>query len=319
MTETVSSEYYETVDLHDREFQKFSVDHEIYCVPVDALAFCMLNGRDTLGIGEEEERLENQHQILRYLFDDRLFFPPLQNPLKVLDCGYGRGNWALEMAQTYPNSEVTAIDLYPAAELPDDQPDNLECEAWDLNQTLTPTYKPNYYDLVHSRLVAPGIKKERWRTYLRDIFRLLKRGGWVQMAEFYYIIQSDSGMLTDEHALMQWSNAYRHITERDRDPRIGRHLGQMMRTAGLADVQEVTYRMPIGGWPADPKLKNVGEQNLENIGTMLDSLAIWPFTERMGWTKEQVDALTRQARAEAADPRLKLYIPLTVAWGRKRT
>ena len=37
MTETVSSEYYETVDLHDREFQKFSVDHEIYCVPVDAV------------------------------------------------------------------------------------------------------------------------------------------------------------------------------------------------------------------------------------------------------------------------------------------
>lgn len=246
---------------------------------------------------------------------------------------------------------MTGIDVYPTNELPDDQPDNLEIEAWDLNQPLTPTYKPNEYDLIHSRLVAPGIKRDRWRGYIRDIVRLLKRGGWVQMAEFYYIIQSDSGMLTDDHALMQWSNGYRYTMERDRDPRVGRHLGQLMRAAGLVDVQEVTYRMPIGGWStgkelrlgmpdserawwacgsrlpssvipvlcngrltgrvvADPKLQWVGQQNLDNIGTMLDSLAIWPFTERMGWSKEQVAALTQRARAEAADLRLKLYIPL---------
>ncbi|OMP88818.1 hypothetical protein BK809_0005539, partial [Diplodia seriata] len=204
---------------------------------------------------DEEQRLESQHQILRYLFEGRLFFPPIQRPTKILDCGYGRGNWALEMAQTYPDSEVTAIDVYPTNELPDDQPDNLEIEAWDLNQTLTPTYKPNEYDLIHSRLVAPGIKRDRWPRYIRDIVRLLKRGGWVQMAEFYYIIQSDSGLLTDEHALMQWSNGYRHTMEQDRDPRAGRHLGQLMRTAGLSDVQEVTYRMPIGGWPTGKALR----------------------------------------------------------------
>ncbi|KAF2091998.1 S-adenosyl-L-methionine-dependent methyltransferase [Saccharata proteae CBS 121410] len=296
MSEAVSGEFYEVVDLHDREFQKFSLQHQIYCVPVD---------------DEEGDRLESQHDILRYLFDGRLFFPPISYPTKVLECGYGRGNWALEMAQTYTQSEVTAIDLYPA-ELPDDQPDNLECEAWDLNQTLTPTYAPNYYDLVHSRFVGPGIKKDRWRGYLRDMARLLKRGGWVQMTEFYYIIQSDSGMLTDEHALTQWSNGYRYTMESDTDPRAGRNLGQMMRNAGLVDVQEIAYRLPIGGWSTDPKMQYVGQQNLRNIGTMLDSLAIWPFTERMGWTKEQVAALSEKAREEAADPRLKLYIPMLV-------
>ncbi|KAL0261718.1 hypothetical protein SLS55_003148 [Diplodia seriata] len=291
MTESVSDEYREIVELHDREFQKFSIDNQIYCVPVDepGIPSWEYGGQDLLERSnrrelrrqqDEEQRLESQHQILRYLFEGRLFFPPIQRPTKILDCGYGRGNWALEMAQTYPDSEVTAIDVYPTNELPDDQPDNLEIEAWDLNQTLTPTYKPNEYDLIHSRLVAPGIKRDRWPRYIRDIVRLLKRGGWVQMAEFYYIIQSDSGLLTDEHALMQWSNGYRHTMEQDRDPR------------------------------ADPRLQWVGQQNLENVGAMLDSLAIWPFTTRMGWTKEQVTALTDRARSEAADPRLKLYIPL---------
>ncbi|KAK7522516.1 S-adenosyl-L-methionine-dependent methyltransferase [Phyllosticta citriasiana] len=304
MSDTAPSEYFEILELHDREFQKLSVESQIYCVPVDVL---------------EEQRLENQHQVLRYLFDGRLFFPPVKCPRRILDCGYGRGHWALDMALNYPHSEVTAIDLYPAPELPDDQPDNLECEVWDLNEPLVPSYKPNTYDLIHSRFVAPGIKKHRWPGYMRDMCRLLRPGGWVQTVELYYIIQSDSGLLTDGHALMQWSNGYRYSMDSDRDPRAGRNLGQLMRNAGLEDVNEVTYRLPIGGWSTDPKMRHVGELNLENFGAMLDSLAVWPFIEKLEWSKDQVAALTCKAREEAKDTRLKLYMPLTVVWGRRQS
>lgn len=153
--------------------------------------------------------------------------------------------------------KVTAIDIYPA-ELPDEQPDNLDFEVWNLNDPLVPTYRSNHYDLIHSRLVAPGIKKTRWRSYIRDLARLLKRGGWVQVVEFYYIIQSDSGMLTDEHALQRWGTAYRAAMEQERDPRIGRNIRDLLRDAGLVDVNERSYRMPIGDWPdgktaEDPK------------------------------------------------------------------
>lgn len=42
------------------------------------------------------------------------------------------------------------------------------------------------------------------------------------------------------------------------------------------------------------------------VGELLDSLAIWPFTERLGWSKAQVEALTNAARAEIGDLSLKL-------------
>ena len=42
----------------------------------------------------------------------------------------------------------------------------------------------------------------------------------------------------------------------------------------------------------------------------MTSLAIWPFTERLGWTAEQVKALTDAAQRELQDPRLKLYLPV---------
>lgn len=59
------------------------------------------------------------------------------------------------------------------------------------------TFNPNHFDLVHSRLMAGGINADRWATYMADILRVLRPGGWCQMVEIYYNAQSDNGTLTD--------------------------------------------------------------------------------------------------------------------------
>jgi hypothetical protein len=60
---------------------------------------------------EEEERLEVQHNVIQRLFaelsPDALFFPPIDYPTRILDCGYGRGQWAVAMAETYTDSRVS--------------------------------------------------------------------------------------------------------------------------------------------------------------------------------------------------------------------
>jgi hypothetical protein len=59
------------------------------------------------------------------------------------------------------------------------------------------TFQPSYFDLVHSQNMATGIHANRWTQYLRDMFRVLRGGGWCQMVEIYYNVQSDNGSLTD--------------------------------------------------------------------------------------------------------------------------
>lgn len=69
------------------------------------------------------------------------------------------------------------------------------------------------------------------------------------MAEYYYNFQSDAGLLTQDHALRQWGDAYRSAMEIEhRDPRVGHRLGQMMADAGLVDVRSIKYDLPIGPW-----------------------------------------------------------------------
>lgn len=54
----------------------------------------------------EEERLETQHDVLLRFCGNRLFFPRIDDPRKILDCGYGRGDWAVAVAEEYEDCEV---------------------------------------------------------------------------------------------------------------------------------------------------------------------------------------------------------------------
>lgn len=46
-------------------------------------------------------------------------------------------------------------------------------------------------------MLAGGIDASRWQSYVADIFRVLKPGGWCQMVELYLNAQSDNGTLTN--------------------------------------------------------------------------------------------------------------------------
>jgi hypothetical protein len=57
-------------------------------------------------VKREETRLETQHDVLLRVCGNKLFFPRIENPQKILDCGYGRGDWAVAVAEEYEDCEV---------------------------------------------------------------------------------------------------------------------------------------------------------------------------------------------------------------------
>ena len=56
---------------------------------------------------EEADRLELQHQLLNAVFDGRLIFPPVAEPRRILDLGYGAASWAQDVAVAHPDAEVS--------------------------------------------------------------------------------------------------------------------------------------------------------------------------------------------------------------------
>jgi hypothetical protein len=78
--------------------------------------------------------------------------------------------------------------------------------------------------------------------------RVLKPGGWVQMVEIYFNVQSDNGSLTDEHALRKWSTQYMRALEDRKELRIGSRLRNFFETAGLVEVDTKMIPLPLSAW-----------------------------------------------------------------------
>ncbi|KFY08242.1 hypothetical protein V492_06410 [Pseudogymnoascus sp. VKM F-4246] len=249
-TTEVDPRYLETVTYHNREFQQYSVENSIYFSPIDE---------------DEIERLTRQHRLLSIVFDERLVFPPVNNPRRILDCGHGSASWAVDVAEQYPR-----------------------CEVDDLNRRFT--FARNSFDIVHSQLVAGGINAARWTTYLRDLFRVTRPGGWCQMVEVYYQVQSYNGTLTDEHGLRQWSTRMFQSMEGLKDLRMPLHLANAMRTAGFVDIDHRMIPLPT---------------------------CAWSDAERLGMAPNDAQLLIAHARNEADNPAFKAYFPLYVCIGRK--
>ncbi|ODA77938.1 hypothetical protein RJ55_06541 [Drechmeria coniospora] len=298
-TAPLDESFAETVAFSGRIFQKYALKNDVYFAPIDE---------------DEIERLELMHATLRGVFDNRLLFPPILSPRRILDCGCGAGGWAVEVARKFPKCEVLGIDVSPHM-VPDDTPNNLEIQIDDLNKKFT--FPPDHFDLVHSQMVVGGIHADRWRNYIGDILRVLQPGGWCQTVEIYYNAQSDNGRLERDHALSKWSSLYLGALHPRKDPRAPMQIPNWMRSAGFTDVESRLLTMPMCAWPKAARDHAIGEANGENVARLLRSLALYPFTQMKGMTKEDFEALIEQAIAEAHDPSFKAYFPLYVCIGRK--
>ncbi|KAL3466323.1 S-adenosyl-L-methionine-dependent methyltransferase [Aspergillus heterothallicus] len=302
-TEELDDKYLRTVFINGREYQQYSIDNQISFEPVDE---------------DEAERLDLQHRMLSTVFDGRLVFPPIRRLRKVLDCGYGAGSWAIDVAEQNPDCEVIGVDIYPHMN-PDDMPENLWLQVDDLNRSFT--FSSNSFDLVHSRLLAAGINRARWPSYIRDIkrftliagrYRVLKAGGWVQMVEIYFNVQSDNGSIGDEHALRQWSSQLMRSMEGIKDFRVGTRLKTLLLLAGFTEVDARMIPLPLSAWPDNPTSRSIGTMNCGNITKLLASLSLYPLTQRLHMPPTQYQDLISRAQEEVGDRSLKAYFPLYV-------
>lgn len=90
-----------------------------------------------------------------------------------------------------------------------------------------------------------------------------------------------------------------------------------MRAAGFRDVEHRMIPLHTSGWSRDARENEIGLLNRDNVQRFLSSMAIYPFTERLGMTIQDVQLLVAHARNEADHPAFKAYFPLYVCIGRK--
>jgi ubiquinone/menaquinone biosynthesis C-methylase UbiE len=267
----------------------------------------------------ELARLTHQGQMLTRgmggLFPELPAGPPLSEGGRgrVLDLACGPGEWALEVAFTYPKVEVIGVDLsanvieYARAQAWSRGLENVQFQVMNVMQPLD--FPDASFDLINGRLLLGFMLPEAWPRLLTECRRLLKPGGIVRLTEAEMPL-STSPALERLHAL--FCEALKKAGQSFSAD--GRHIGvtpvlpRLVRQAGFVEVR---LRASAVEW----SMGTEAHYSVFKDYLMLLEL-IQPFLTKMGVaTPQELEQLAQQAVAEMQQEEFcGLYTLLTV-WG----
>ena len=129
----------------------------------------------------------------------------------------------------------------------------------------------------------------------RLVSRAMKPGGYLEFQDYgCEVFLSDGTKLegiNPEHPTSTYIHYLSAAAERAGRPLpIGRSIAQRMEKAGFVDIQQKTVTWPMGPWPKQKELKEIGRWG--KLGMMESA---YPFAlhllTREGWTQAQVKEL----------------------------
>jgi len=212
----------------------------------------------------------------------------------------------------YPEADVLGIDLSPIQ--PQWVPPNVRFIVDDAEAEWV--YPPDSLDYVHIRHMTSSIRD--WPTLLSRAYHALEPGAWIELQEICFEMKCDDETLrTDNQVAGFFENVKKGLAAFDVDLLAMRHNKQKLIEAGFVNVWERVFKVPLGVWPKDPRMKTIGLYNRSMIHGALQGVSIKPFTHGLKWSPEEIEVYLIGVRKDLMDNSQHAYIPFHVVTGQK--
>ncbi|KAF5026816.1 hypothetical protein F66182_1100 [Fusarium sp. NRRL 66182] len=261
---------------------------------------------------EEQDRMDLVHHIYSLILDGKLHLAPIDNNVqRVLDLGTGTGIWAIDFADDHPSAEVIGNDLSPIQ--PEWNPPNCTFEVDDYEDEWL--YRREF-DFIHARELEACVGDED--LLLQRAFQHTRSNGYVELQGVSARFESDDGTIERAPNAQIWMKNLIEACAKFGKPVDGAdRWKEKLGRAGFVDVHEEIRKLPIGAWPKDPKLKDLGKYQAIQELKVIDSYTPKLFEHALGWHAQEIQVLMAQVKKELRDPSVHLYLPVYIVWGRK--
>jgi ubiquinone/menaquinone biosynthesis C-methylase UbiE len=195
----------------------------------------------------EGDRLNLQHHLLKVAAGGNYRAPLRQAPRAILDVACGTGIWARELAVQYPRARVVGFDydrtpLERALEVlgPGGQfPANFRFVEANMFERFP--FEDGEFDYTFSRFLVVATPTDNWPHIAREMLRVTKRGGYVEMVDMqqFPVTQSPAYNRVLEAAADL-------VHKRGMQTGVEHSLKGYLEAAGLQQVQERAFRVGTG-------------------------------------------------------------------------
>lgn len=244
----------------------------------------------------EMERLQLQHQVFLRLSGGVLTSVSLDTPTKILDIGTGKGDWAMAIADLYPEAEVIGTDI--AKVQPTAVPPNCFFEIDDAEDESGWTFAEDDFDLIHLRNMSGAF--EDWDHIFAETLTHLKPGGWIEVLDF----DEHKGMLSrfdPDSDLVKFFHAIGEATAMSGRPRTVNHMEpERLVVAGFEEVSIIDYDIPFGPWPEDKENKFLGKLFFTTSVASVEALSLRVLTKYAGWKADEVREMLERVEDDLA-------------------
>lgn len=90
-----------------------------------------------------------------------------------------------------------------------------------------------------------------------------------------------------------------------------------LRDAGFVNVVERQFKIPIGTWAKNEKLKMIGLYMRTVMYDGVEGISLGPLTKVLNWTHEEVEALLVVLRKALMSSSVHSYLPFYIVYGQK--
>jgi SAM-dependent methyltransferase len=247
---------------------------------------------------DEIDRLDVHHYALRAALPGN-YIAPVHEPGAILDVGSGTGQWAYDLCAQFPDAIVYGLDLVPRKV--HERPVNYRHIKANVLQGLP--FADGSFDFVHQRLMVTALPLATWPDVVRDLLRVTRPGGWVELVEGGDGIEP-RGPATKR--LFELAGQLQAAYGLDSTGSVSNVLDDYLRLAGADAVEMRSVAVPIGDWGGQ-----VGSLMASDFRTTFTSLCP-TFESRFGLPAALCHELLRAMHAECEGFRSRYTFSLAI-------